>query len=86
MPTYDYKCKKCENVFEKFHSMTENPKVLCSKCDSPAEKQIGAGSGIVFKGSGFYTTDYKKQNQCPKAESKSSSEKPKSCGSGCPAM
>lgn len=61
MPTYDYECQKCGNVFEVFHGMSESPKVKCTKkaCGGTAKKQIGAGSGLIFKGSGFYITDYK---------------------------
>lgn len=61
MPTYDYECQKCGHVFEVFHTMSESPKVKCEKkgCTGKAKKQIGAGSGLIFKGSGFYITDYK---------------------------
>ncbi len=61
MPTYDYECQKCGHVFEVFHGMSEAPKVKCEKkgCGGKAKKQIGAGSGLIFKGSGFYITDYK---------------------------
>ncbi len=63
MPNYDYKCTSCGNVFEIFHGMTESPQIHCPDCSAPATKKIGAGAGIVFKGSGFYVTDYKnKQN------------------------
>lgn len=78
MPTYDYLCKKCGNLFEVFHSMTENPKVKCEKCGSQAvEKQFGAGMGIVFKGSGFYETDYKRASakESHKTESKKENKK-----------
>jgi putative FmdB family regulatory protein len=64
MPTYDYECRKCGKVFEVFHAMSETPKVKCTKrgCTGVAKKQIGAGSGLIFKGSGFYITDYKNKN------------------------
>lgn len=59
MPTYDYKCKKCGNVIEVFHSMSSEPIIKCPKCGGEVIKQIGAGAGTIFKGSGFYHTDYK---------------------------
>ncbi len=75
MPTYDYACKKCEEVFEVFHNMTATPEVTCEKCGSTdVEKQIGAGAGLVFKGSGFYETDYKKKPS-PKESKKSTPKK-----------
>lgn len=71
MPTYDYKCDDCGNVFELFHGMSETPDAKCSSCGSiKVKKMISPGSGILFKGSGFYVNDYK--------DSKSSSEKAKS--------
>ncbi len=59
MPTYDYHCPKCETTFEVFHGMTEKPRVRCTVCKRLARKQIGAGAGLLFKGSGFYQTDYR---------------------------
>lgn len=58
MPNYDYRCEKCDNVFEVFHKMTENPEVKCPECGSNAKRMLGSGAGIIFKGSGFYKTDY----------------------------
>lgn len=63
MPTYDYRCTKCAHVFEVFHSMSETPDCKCSECGHSAEKLVGAGSGIIFKGTGFYTTDYNRSQQ-----------------------
>jgi putative FmdB family regulatory protein len=59
MPTYDYKCKKCGNIFEVFHSMSSHPIISCPKCGGEVKKLIGAGSNPIFKGTGFYQTDYK---------------------------
>lgn len=73
MPTYDYKCIKCGNTFELFHGISERPQVVCSKCGSIAQKQISLHSGLIFKGSGFYITDYKKSNSSP-STTKSSSD------------
>lgn len=61
MPNYDYECTGCKNVFEKFQTMSEAPLKTCPKCQGPVERLIGAGAGIIFKGSGFYQTDYKKK-------------------------
>ena len=59
MPTYEYKCLKCGAVFEVFQKMSDPPLEKCPKCGSEVKRLIGAGAGIVFKGSGFYETDYK---------------------------
>lgn len=59
MPTYEYKCKKCGNEFEVFHSMSSEPVKFCPKCGGEVKKLISAGAGAIFKGSGFYQTDYK---------------------------
>jgi putative FmdB family regulatory protein len=61
MPTYDYVCRKCGHRFEQFQPMTESPLAKCPKCGRDAlERLIGPGAGILFKGSGFYETDYKR--------------------------
>lgn len=63
MPTYDYKCSDCGRIFEKFHGINETPSVSCPECNSlKTEKQISLGAGVIFKGSGFYVTDYKNQS------------------------
>lgn len=59
MPTYDYECKGCGNVTEVFQSITDSPLKKCAKCGGRLKRLIGAGSGIIFKGSGFYATDYR---------------------------
>ena len=64
MPTYTYKCKKCTHEMDVFHSISAEPEICCESCgDSPMERLIGTGSGIIFKGSGFYETDYKKDGK-----------------------
>tara|TARA_Y100000746_G_C15299111_1_gene364942 strand:+ start:445 stop:678 length:234 start_codon:yes stop_codon:yes gene_type:complete len=60
MPTYNYKCLGCDEIFVVFQSMSEKPISNCKFCSSnKIEKMISAGSGLIFKGSGFYLTDYK---------------------------
>jgi putative FmdB family regulatory protein len=68
MPTYEYACSKCGNHFDRFQSMRDEPLKKCPKCGKPALKRlIGGGAGLIFKGTGFYITDYK--NKAPtKAE------------------
>lgn len=60
MPTYDYKCSECGHLFETMHSMKDAPLTTCPSCGKETlVRLIGAGSGMIFKGSGFYLTDYK---------------------------
>ena len=63
MPTYEYKCLACGHHFELFQSMTADPVTKCFKCDGEVKRLIGAGAGPIFKGSGFYHTDYKNLNK-----------------------
>lgn len=61
MPTYEYACPKCGHEFEQFQSMRDEPLKKCPKCHKTGVKRlIGGGAGLIFKGTGFYTTDYKK--------------------------
>ncbi len=63
MPTYDYLCRKCDHQFEQFQSITSNPLRKCPECGKIELKRlIGSGAGIIFKGSGFYETDYRSEN------------------------
>lgn len=59
MPTYDYECAKCGKRFEVFQKMTDEPIKTCPECGGKAERLIGTGAGFIFKGPGFYATDYK---------------------------
>jgi putative FmdB family regulatory protein len=72
MPTYDYVCRNCDHELEAFQSITARPKRKCPACGrSSLERRIGTGAAILFKGSGFYQTDYRSQSyaQGQKAES-----------------
>jgi putative FmdB family regulatory protein len=59
MPTYEYRCPGCGNDFEKFQRMSEPPAAECPACGAAAERRMSAGAGLLFKGSGFYITDYR---------------------------
>jgi len=75
MPTYEYKCLDCGFYFEHFQSMKDHPLKICPKCNGKLKKLISAGLGPIFKGSGFYETDYKKKSQVvPKNPDSISSE------------
>ncbi|MBW7857056.1 MAG: zinc ribbon domain-containing protein [Leptonema sp. (in: Bacteria)] len=63
MPTYSYRCKNCGHTYDAFQSIKAEPDTECPVCKGQVERLIGAGAGIVFKGSGFYVTDYKKTGQ-----------------------
>ncbi|MDR2841986.1 MAG: hypothetical protein LBV52_02170 [Spirochaetaceae bacterium] len=62
MPTYEYECKKCSNHFEVFQSMKDDPLKVCPQCGAEVARVISGGGGVIFKGSGFYSTD-KGQNK-----------------------
>jgi len=72
MPTYEYECTACGHTFELFQNITAQPVSLCPKCKKKVRRLIGGGGGIIFKGSGFYATDYRK------------TKKPKESGGACP--
>jgi len=59
MPTYDYECSSCGHSFERFQNITAEPLKRCPKCRRKVRRLIGTGAGIIFKGSGFYETDYR---------------------------
>ena len=63
MPTYDYDCDACDHEFEVFESITAEPQKKCPKCKKNKLRRLfGAGAGVVFKGSGFYQTDYRSES------------------------
>ena len=63
MPTYDYQCLKCGINFEAFQKMSDGALQECPQCRGKVKRLISSGSGIIFKGKGFYATDYKKSNE-----------------------
>jgi len=75
MPTYEYRCKSCGYEFEEFQTMSADPLIMCPKCAQPALKRLmSSGAGLIFKGSGFYTTDYKKSNTSSSSSTNSESK------------
>lgn len=86
MPTYDYECGRCGHTFEAFQSMTEKPLRTCPECRGRVRRLIGAGAGIIFKGSGFHATDYRTKSysegakaDAPKTDAKSESKSTTTC-------
>ena len=69
MPTYDYVCQSCGHEFEAFQSMKDDPLTDCPSCEGTVKRKVGGGTGIIFKGSGFYINDSKK-SEAPKADPK----------------
>jgi putative FmdB family regulatory protein len=82
MPTYEYECRRCGSIVEVYQSITENAlKRLpepCPKCRerTPARRRIGTGGGVIFKGSGFYQTDYRSESYKQAAKSESEAAAP----------
>ena len=75
MPNYDYECRHCNHVFEVFQRITEDPISVCPKCGGSVKRLIGGGIGVIFKGSGFYTTDYKRSSASTEAVKGNGGEK-----------
>lgn len=63
MPTYEYQCKDCGFRFEEFQSIADAPLTQCPSCKGKLVRLLSGGAGLIFKGSGFYITDYKKSKQ-----------------------
>ena len=87
MPTYDYECGVCGHTCEIFQSITEAPKRRCPACGrSSFKRMIGAGAGVIFKGTGFYETDYRSADykEKAKADSETGSSKKSAESSGEP--
>lgn len=71
MPTYEYDCPKCRKTFEVFQSIKDKPLRTCPSCKGRVRRRIGTGAGILFKGSGFYQTDYRSESYRKKAKEES---------------
>jgi len=78
MPTYQYRCKSCGYEFEEFQSITEDPLETCPKCGGFVHRLISGGAGLLFKGSGFYITDYRSKDY----KAKAANDKPTTTESG----
>ena len=84
MPTYEYRCENCGDEFEEYQSIKAEPLTECRICGGRVERLISAGGGLIFKGSGFYITDYRSdgyKSQAKKESSTSSSSDSGSSGS-----
>jgi putative FmdB family regulatory protein len=75
MPTYAYSCPQCGHTYEKLQKITDDTRAKCPECGRRGERVITGGAGIVFKGSGFYATDYKRSGREPAEPSGASDEK-----------
>ncbi len=77
MPTYEYVCDACQHAFEKFHAMSAEPIKICPKCGKKKVRRlISTGAGMIFKGSGFYITDYRDAAYKDKAKADSGGSSP----------
>ncbi len=77
MPTYEYECEACGHQFEEFQSFKSRPRRTCPACRKrKVKRRIGAGSGIIFRGSGFYETDYRSPEYRKQAEKESKAASP----------
>ncbi|MBN2103213.1 zinc ribbon domain-containing protein [bacterium] len=75
MPNYEYECKSCGHRFTQFQNMKDKPLTECPQCSGPVRRLISGGAGVIFKGSGFYATDYKNKSR--------NSNRGCDCGNGC---
>jgi putative FmdB family regulatory protein len=73
MPTYEYECRECSYTFEAFQSINDAPIKTCPLCGGEVKRLIGGGSGVIFKGSGFYVTDSKKAQSASTGTKKTNS-------------
>lgn len=73
MPTYEYECLRCGHHFELFQKMTDEPRKRCPECRGKVQRCLGTGAGLIFKGSGFYSTDYRSESYKKGAQKEKSS-------------
>jgi putative FmdB family regulatory protein len=83
MPTYEYECEKCGKVFEEFQSMTAEPLTACrvEGCGGKVHRLLSGGAGFLFKGSGFYITDYRSDSYRKAAKAEKGDSTPPKSGS-----
>lgn len=74
MPTYEYKCRDCGDKFDEFQKITDPPLTRCPSCGGCVDRLISGGTGLLFKGKGFYITDYRSDSYKKAAEKEKSSE------------
>jgi len=75
MPTYEYYCTSCGFEFEEFQSIAAEPISVCPKCNLEVKRKISGGTGLIFKGSGFYITDYKNKKSSTSGSSSKDTSK-----------
>jgi len=75
MPTYEYECTACGHRFEEYQSITAAPLTQCPACGGSVKRLFGNGAGIIFKGSGFYQTDYRSKEYTERAKSEAQASK-----------
>jgi len=75
MPTYEYRCTNCHYKFEAFQKMNDEPLTECPECKGVVKRLISSGAGPIFKGTGFYQTDYKNSSKNSTPEKKSADKK-----------
>lgn len=81
MPTYEYACRNCGHELEAFQRMSDDPLSICPECEQPAlKRKIGLGAGIIFKGGGFYETDFKDRKGTKPESSETGGEKKQDSG------
>ncbi len=80
MPTYGYSCPACGHQYEKMQKMSDETRAECPKCGTAGERIISGGVGVVFKGSGFYETDYRSESYKQGAEAAKKANEPKKDG------
>ncbi|MGJ8695294.1 MAG: FmdB family zinc ribbon protein [Verrucomicrobiaceae bacterium] len=80
MPNYDYRCQKCDHIFEVFQSMNDAKLTDCpvEGCDGEVKRLLGTGAGLIFKGTGFYQTDYRSESYKAGEKKAAESSRPKS--------
>jgi putative FmdB family regulatory protein len=69
MPTYEYECRSCGSDFDVFQSMSDEPLKVCPSCGNAVKRKISSGTGIIFKGSGFYKNDSRKSSSASSGDS-----------------